>query len=66
LPAGRLSWFSGNWNAVVSELAIWGTTSCRRFRGIVPRRFIALVQIPKGRMAAAVVSSHRQPFGLCP
>jgi hypothetical protein len=49
----------------------WGVSpegaSCGDSRGILPRRFYALVPIPKaGRSAGGAVGSHRPLFGLGP
>jgi REP element-mobilizing transposase RayT len=46
----------------------WGRTSCRKSRGIVPRRFIALMPIPKGGRSGgrSVRAASRPPFGLGP
>ncbi len=48
---------------VVSE---WRRASCQESRGFVPRRFIAVVPIPKRRRAGGSVLNHRPLFGLGP
>jgi len=76
LDAGVASYYSVRlWLLVHRELELLplgvselGKASCRESRGIVPRRFSALVPIPKGGRSGGRGSeaANRPPFGLGP